>query len=231
MTGVADADCELLLSEITNLKAEREAVVRKLEMAQFTLEDNTKRAIQGENLYHDAEIELWKSSSDIVTLQREIVELSRHRDAIVEQIASMKLGGGVSLWPRPVLHPHMLEDSISSGQLEVQPCSYCNRYFTANDIVIASCMHFYHPFCIAKVCAIKNRCVTCGEIFHPGWWRSFGFRDLDAELEEKAIMLDLTKAKADLKQSLQEDSGLQIHNCKSNDYLLSFLVRFFLLGK
>lgn len=204
-------DAEALLLQIDTLKVERDFNARKLEIAKFALEENKRRAVQGEEMYHNAEIDLWKSNSDLKVLEREISEMMRHRVAIEEQIESMKAGAGVSLQPRPILHTHVPEDIT---HLELHPCSFCNRFFSACDIIVASCRHMYHPFCIASVCSKKNKCVTCGELFHPGWWRSFGFRDLDAELQDKATELDLPKVIEDLKLTLREDSGVQVPNCE-----------------
>ena len=44
--------------------------------------------------------------------------------------------------------------------------------------------------------------MMCGEIFHPSWWRSFDFRELDLELQEKTIELGLLKVISDTKLSL-----------------------------
>ena len=124
-------------------------------------------------MYQNAELDLWKSNSDLKVLEREITEMKRHRAAIEEQIGSMKTGAGVSLWPRPVVHA---QGSGDDTLLELQPCSFCNRCFSSYVIVVASCRHMYHPFCIASLCGKENKCVTCGELFHLNWWRSFGFR-------------------------------------------------------
>jgi len=181
------------------MKVERDRTARKLEIAQFVLEGDQRRALQEEETYQNVEIELWKANSDSKVLEREITDLAHHRAAIEEQIFSMKASSRVAMWPRPLLHDHTPEDDT---HLDLQPCSFCNRFFSAFDIVVASCRHMYHPFCIASLCSKKNQCVTCGEIFHPGWWRSFGFRELDSKLQEKAVELGLSKVISDTKLSL-----------------------------
>lgn len=197
-------DGDSLLLQLNAVKVERDYTGRKLEIAKFSFEENQRRAVQGEEAYQNAEIDLWKANSDFKAVQREITDMSRQRDAIQEQICSMNTGGGVSTWPRPVLNTNTPEDDT---HLELQPCSFCNKFFSTFDIVVASCRHMYHPFCIASLCSKKKRCVTCGESFHPSWWRSFGFRDFDLDSQEQAVQLDLPNVVSDLKLSLQEDSG------------------------
>jgi hypothetical protein len=56
---------------------------------------------------------------------REIKEVQRLKDAILDHIVKMKSGGGILCWPKPTLHPHMLEDE--GGSFHLDPCSFCNR--------------------------------------------------------------------------------------------------------
>jgi len=204
-------DVEALLLHIDTLKVERDLNARKLEICKFALEDNNRRAVQGEDMYHNAEIDLWRSNSSLKVLESKIAEMMRHKVVIEEQLGLMKAGAGVSLKPRPISQSDVPNDITD---LELHPCSFCNRFFTACDIIVASCRHMYHPFCIASLCAKKNRCVTCGELFHPGWWRSFGFKDLDAELQDKATELDPSKGIEDMKLAFEEDIVVQVPNCE-----------------
>ena len=204
-------DVEALQLQIDTLKVERDLNARKLEICKFALEDNNRRVVQGEDMYHNAEIDLWRSNSSLKVLEREIAEMIRHKVAIEEQLDLMKVGAGVSLKPRPISHSDVPNDITN---LELHPCSFCNKFFTACDIIVASCRHMYHPFCIASLCAKKNRCVTCGELFHPGWWRSFGFKDLDAKLQDEVTELDLPKDIDDLKLTFREDTEVQVPNCE-----------------
>lgn len=209
--GGSSADGEALLLQMNALKVERERNTRKLEIARFALEENSRRAVQGEEMYQNAEIGLWKSNSEFKILERQITEMARRRAAIEEQLKSMKEGGGVSLCPRPVPHGDSEWEDI---QLEIQPCSFCNGHFSFFDVVVASCRHLYHPFCIVSLCGKQNRCVTCAETFHPSWWRSFGFRNLEVEFPDTAVQLDFTDVKKEGKLTVEENSGVPVTNCK-----------------
>ena len=101
---------------------------------------------------------------EVVT--RELEEVKRHRDAVADQIQNMKLGGGVACWPKPTLHPDVPEDGFG-GLFELEPCSFCNRWYTSCDVVMTSCRHFYHPFCITKLIDTQDYCVSCKKSFDP----------------------------------------------------------------
>jgi hypothetical protein len=164
----------VVLKRLQELKLEREVLARKLEFANFSLDDSKRRAQKARDLYHDAGLDMWKYEVDIEVVRRELEQVRRHKDAVVEHIRLMKEGGGVANWLKPYLHPEVPEDGI--GVFELEACSFCNRWYTAFDVVMSSCKHFYHPFCVAKLVETQILCVICKEQFHPVWWRSFGFR-------------------------------------------------------
>lgn len=82
-------DVDALLLQIDTLKIERDLNARKLEVAKFALEENNRRALQGKDMYHNAEIDLRSSNSSLKVLEREISEMIRHRVAIEEQLDLM----------------------------------------------------------------------------------------------------------------------------------------------
>jgi len=111
-----------------------------------------------------------------------MIDIARHRNAIEEHILAMKASAtvqeyqlGLNLFYMPTLHRMIL---ILNSNL----APFAIDFFFAFDIVVASCRHMYHPFCIASLCSKKNRCVTCGELFNLGWWWCFAFKDLDVDL-------------------------------------------------
>jgi hypothetical protein len=169
-------DFGIALDLLQQLGTEREGLLKKLEFAKFSLEDCDRRALKAIDLYEDAELDMWKSETDAQVVCQELQEVERHSTAVAEQIRLMKQGGGVACRPKPCLHPDMPEEGGFAFELE--PCSFCNRWYTSYDVFMASCKHFYHPFCITKLVDTDNTCVTCKETFHPAWWASFGFRPL-----------------------------------------------------
>ena len=106
-----------------------------------------------------------QSEDSIKQVCKDIEQVQRLRDAISDHIVKMKSGGGLACWPTPTIHPHMPEDE--EGSFHLDPCSFCNRWYNSFDVVMTSCKHFYHPFCITKLVDTQNCCVTCEKPFHP----------------------------------------------------------------
>jgi len=66
--------------------------------------------MKGEDLFQDFEIEQFKAESDLQVLRRKIFEMKRHSAIVEEQYVEMKKGSGLSLRPKPALHPTMPND-------------------------------------------------------------------------------------------------------------------------
>ena len=144
--------------------------------------------------------------------------MRRHKNAIIEQIRLMKEGGGVANWPKPYVHPKVPEDGI--GVFELEACSFCNQWYTIFDVVMASCKHFYHPFCIAKLVETQISCIICKQQFHPAWWRSFGFCSFLSDAQGAAGAKAITRSMEELSKSLKDSFRIFIHECKCKTYTL-----------
>jgi hypothetical protein len=81
-------------------------------------------------------------------------------------------------------------------------------------VVLASCKHLYHPFCIAKLLESRKECVVCKEAFHPSWRRSFGFRSLETDVQDDAAKALVAKSMEELSGSLKDSFGLPVQDCK-----------------
>jgi hypothetical protein len=46
-------------------------------------------------------------------------------------------------------------------------------------MVVTSCKHMYHPFCLGELLRSNNKCFLCGKKIHLNWMRSWGFCDED----------------------------------------------------
>jgi hypothetical protein len=68
----------------------------------------------------------------------------------------------------------------------------------------------YHPFCLGEMLKNNNKCMVCGEVFHPNWWTNFGFREQDKELEALAITICLDEQREELKNALTSKVGLSL---------------------
>jgi hypothetical protein len=171
------------LERLEGLKSERDVLVRNVEFARFSLEESHRRAKKAEALYENAGNNMSESEGDIEDLRREVNDIRRHRDALADQILKMKNGRGIVCYPQPALHPIQPEDGHTL--FELKPCSFCSRWYNSFDVVMSSCKHFYHPFCISKLVDLQHSCVTCNEPFHLDWCRSFGFSALPSDHEDQ----------------------------------------------
>jgi hypothetical protein len=61
-------------------------------------------------------------------------EVQWHKDAIADQIRMMKQRGGVACCPKPSLHLDVPEEGGFAFELE--PCSFCNRWYTSYDVIM-----------------------------------------------------------------------------------------------
>lgn len=72
------------LNRLHKLKLEREVFAKKLEFANFSLDDSKRRAQKAQDLYQDAGLDMWKYEADIEVVRRELEQVRRHKDAVVE---------------------------------------------------------------------------------------------------------------------------------------------------
>lgn len=197
------------MKRLEGLRSERDSLVRKLEFAKLTLQESERRAKKAEDLYEEASLDMLNYEVDIGIVQRELKEVRRHKDAVADEIGKMRSGLGVACWPKPCLHPDRLEDE--GGLLELQPCSFCNKWYNSFDAVISSCKHMYHPFCISKLVDTQNSCVSCNKPFDPAWLASFGFKPARPPTEDNDLKLEMAKSEMELPSTPKNSFGLSIH--------------------
>jgi hypothetical protein len=68
--------------------------------------------------------------------------------------------------------------------------------------VVTSYKHTFHSFCLAASLQKSNSYSTCGQILHPDWWISFGFRAQDEEMQALSTALKLDQVHEAMVQSL-----------------------------
>ena len=210
-----------LRASLCELRGQQELVERNISISLTMLEDKRKRAIQGENIFQDTEITMWKTESNLRAMKGEVEGAKSLMEAVKFQLQEMKKGGGVSLWPKPVLHPSSPSALDLPLQIDVTACAFCSRWYSCMDVVVAPCMHMFHPFCIAEVARHSNKCNACDTLFHPQWWTSWGFRALDEELKVESEKLSLKCQRQDLIQALIEEHK---EPAPSGKYLISMFV-------
>jgi hypothetical protein len=100
----------LSIKRLEELQVDKKALAKKFEFANYSVQDYERKAQKARDLYQDAGLDLWKAESDIQVVNREMIEVRRHMEAVEDQIRMIKDGGGVVLWPKPCLHPDLLEE-------------------------------------------------------------------------------------------------------------------------
>jgi hypothetical protein len=93
-----------------------------------------------------------------------------------------------------VLSPHPMcynSDASSSSlkYLKVVLCSYCSEGFPFNDVVVATCRHVYHPWCLVVHFGRDNLCADklCKGRISPDWLKSFGIKEFDEEMYNQEV--------------------------------------------
>jgi len=64
----------------------------------------------------------------------------------------------------------------------MKPCGVCGQSYHCFDIVVTSFLHMYQPSCLGQHLKTHNKCKVCNQRLHLDWWSSWGFRDLDEDL-------------------------------------------------
>ncbi len=81
---------------------------RKHEIRQTLFEDKVKRSSLGEVAYKEAHVETQFLEGSITHIELELQDLYKDQSTISEQLVEMRKGGGMSMWPKPILHPNKL---------------------------------------------------------------------------------------------------------------------------
>jgi hypothetical protein len=69
----------------------------------------------------------------------------------------MERGGGCSFGPKPMLHPSFVGDVNSYDVIHLKPYEFCKRGYAFYDVVVTSCKHTYHPFCLSEMLKSENK--------------------------------------------------------------------------
>lgn len=125
--SVGSVEYEDFAQKFLKLQCDRDSLQKRLDVAQFVAESSRDRAIKGADIYQDIEEEQMRAESDLEILRREVVQMQRHSAAVEDQRLEMETGGGLSLWPKPALHPPMVDLlHQSTPTLQLHPCVFCN---------------------------------------------------------------------------------------------------------
>jgi len=152
-----------------------------LKIAKFGVENKKNLTMEGEVFFQDAEVEFSKVDDVILDAMVLVSRLKVEVLAFDMQLEGMKLMGGISFWPKPMLHPCMSHNFVNS--LTMNPCGYYYRGYECTDIAFTSCKHAYHPFCFVQVIKAFNHYLVCNSMLHLNWCSSWGFQAQDAKMQ------------------------------------------------
>jgi hypothetical protein len=108
----------------------------------------------------------------------------------------MKIGMGMMTFkPKLIMHTNEPQEDSGRPFVIMKPCGICNQGFHCMDVVVTSCKHTFHPFCLSVMIKESNRCCVCNVRLHFDWWTSWGFREVDEKLTELAKKSTFSKLK------------------------------------
>jgi hypothetical protein len=84
----------------------------------------------------------------------------------------------------PILHSDKPFEESGRVFIIFKTCGYCNHGFHCIDVVVTTCKHTFHPFCLDAMLKDFNKCGVWNVKVHLNWWKSWGFQKLDVELME-----------------------------------------------
>ena len=114
----------------------------------------------------EAKVRYLTDSSQRVTPT--ISSLEKLGDALEYTRERMQNAGGLSIWPKSMLHPPLPKDDFGNyPYFSLEPCGFSQRGFHFFDVCLTSCKHSFHSWYLAKVCRTSNKCSVCNELFHP----------------------------------------------------------------
>jgi hypothetical protein len=148
---------------------------KELEILTMIANDKNKSVVASETLYQEVNDECHLIQYELEKVLNNHQDLNRKKECIQNQIEIMKMGGGFSFWPNPILHSNQPKKEGGHNVIVIKPCGYCNKWYLAKDIVIISCEHTFHPFCLVTMLEHPNKCCLCKQKLHPKWWNSWGF--------------------------------------------------------
>lgn len=183
-----------------------------------------------ERLKNQATLKFESAAADVIVAEREVEVIEARSKAQQRQVAvvseealQLKFGGRPSgLHPWPMFYPLVHAEDVTVIHVAVTTCSLCSFAFPNHDIVVAPCMHVYHPWCALVVFGKGNRCVLkrCQAIVHPSWHQSFGWGNPSEDMVKEAAKIDLDGAMKLLMQDREDNvNGRPVLGMDSDFYV------------
>ena len=155
-----------------SLLTSKSALQRELEKLETLHDDKRLLAIQGDALLEQAENESLELDIQVERAKQDVVAIRKEEAVVTSQLQQMVDGGGMSFWPKPIIHPEQPNED-ETNFLIIRPCGFCGGSFHCYDIVVTSCKHTFHPFCLGAMLSDGQECCVCKTTLRLHWWRSF----------------------------------------------------------
>jgi hypothetical protein len=184
---------------LQSFEAQLQAFEASLPSGSRTIKDDAKKDVILDMLQEHRD-QLKKLQDESARIESELQQVLTNLDlkqtqlaAMTEELSRLKRGGCPSgLQPWPLIYPDNRPGGPVLQYVHVTICSLCGFEFPNFDIVVASCVHLYHPWCALVVFGKgSGRCVksNCGGYPHPDWFKSFGWGVPNEFIQEKAQLL------------------------------------------
>ena len=141
---------------------------------------------KNEGKYKDFCDELERKEKSVKDLEKRIVYCEFQCSALADQLLTLKRkGSGFILQPHLLVYPLEPIDR-KPDFIKINPCVCCKGLFPHNDIVVSSCRHLYHPWCVAIHFKLHSKCyeTSCEARMFLEWYLSFGFSEFDKDMKE-----------------------------------------------
>ncbi|KAH9290594.1 hypothetical protein KI387_034711, partial [Taxus chinensis] len=184
-------DDEAKLNALLRIEKDKTDCVKKADEAikayQKLLEENTLFEQICSRERDEKATDLEKTEREITEIDSVIAKLEG--DLQVQEKYKQQLGelnkskdwlrsSDYSVSPLPVYHPVPTNGSGILTVINVSPCPACNLGFDPNtlDIIVASCGHTFHPYCLVALADGKllRKCPKCLCPTADTWLKSFG---------------------------------------------------------
>lgn len=144
--------------------------------------------------FENAAAQVRVAEAEVEGIEAKMEMQKRQLAVVIEEASQLKFGGRPSgFHPWPMFYPQLRDEDVFVSYVAVTTCTLCSSGFPNFDIIVAPCMHVYHPWCAFVVFGRGDRCALkmCQAAVHPSWHQSFGWGNPSEELLKEAAQIDL----------------------------------------
>jgi hypothetical protein len=169
---------------IQSLRAQMQMLTTQSSSTAASTKDETKMEIiadmlrENETKLHAATSEAEKRECELREVQASMTLKQSSVSALTDEISLLRRGSRPSgLKPWPMIYPDTTPGGPALRYIEITACCLCGFEFPDSDIIVANCLHLYHPWYAVVVFGKGVRCVQakCCGLPHPNWHKSFGW--------------------------------------------------------